>query len=271
MASKPLLQPAKLKRTESKREKKAARKVLTKVDTSIRELIEYALPSNAPSSLNPTVFLTPPAPSSGWFKTEVKTDPFTLKLARSVAGSKIYRIPVGTNLAINANGSGFINAVIATATVAATSDFTTFAGIFDQFFVVSMTAHYTPVSRYNYPLTGVTATSVSSLPLQVTSLQHASAAYSTTSTMANHDGVVMHNTADPFVHKWINVEKPCVMVAPTSSGLATQNWCETAATPAALYTGQIQFLTDQSTPPLQVSARIGSFLVRYDVLWRVRE
>jgi len=237
-------------------------------------LLSLLTPHVGPSGPAPTLLSPAPVPT-GWFerKEDLKVpDEHTSRFARSLVGDKVYRISLGTNLAIASNSSGFVNSVIAVNTVASTAEFASFATIFDEYFVVAMSCRYMPVSRYNYPLTGVTATSVSSLPMQHVCLQHDSPAYTTTSTMANHASTRMVTTGDPFRVTWRNTENPSAftVVNPSTTLVATQSWCQTNSTAAPGYTGAIQFLTDQATPPLQISARIGSFLVKYDVLFRAR-
>jgi hypothetical protein len=246
------------------------------VYSGLPPLLESVFPKSVgPTGLTAPSVLSPAPVPTGWFdkKEELKLpDKHLGSFARSLLGTRIYRISLGTNLAIAANSSGFVNSIIAVNSVAMTGEFASFANIFDEYFVVSMKASYMPVSRYNYPLTGVTATSVSSLPLQTVCLQHDSPAYTTTSAMANHASCKMRSTGDPFVTKWINTESYRIptVVNPSTTLVATQSWCETGSVAAPGYTGAIQYLTDQATPPLQIGARIGSFLVQYDVLFRAR-
>jgi len=198
-----------------------------------------------------------------------------LKVYRSMfPPGKIHRIKLGTNLAMSSNGSGFVNSAIAINSVASTADFASLASVFDEYFVVSVTAHYMPISRYSFQLFAPGSSVSASLPMQVVCLQHDSAPYSTTSTMANHGTCVIRNSGDPFTTVWRNIESPKTptVVNPTTTLIATQGWCQTNSTAAPGYTGAIQFLTDQSSPPLLVASyRVGSFLVVYDVLWKVRE
>jgi hypothetical protein len=125
------------------------------------------------------------------------------------------------------------------------------------------------VSRYNYPLTGVTATSVSSLPVGTASLFHQQASYSSLAQMSNAVTFGYHNTADPFVHTWNNNERPMSGVVVAYAASQTQGWA--LSTGPAVYQGNIQILTQSAPPALPVSQVIGVFKVMYHVLFRNRD
>jgi len=206
-------------------------------------------------------------------KSDEKPDTRLLTMSRSLVGNAIHRITVGTYLTLSSNGAGYVNAILAVNTIASLNDFASLALIFDEYFVLSMKAVYQPNSRYNYLLAGLPASNVANLPMGYACLQHASPTYSTLQNMANNPHCKLKNTGDPFTTVWKNIEDPNekVVVNPSSSFFACQSWCETSATAAAGYTGNIQYLVDLTGPTLPVTARVGGFLTTWDCLFRCRE
>jgi len=194
-----------------------------------------------------------------------------LKAIRGMMGSRTYRFRLSNVVTISSNGSGILNSVLAASTLGSTTDWTAFSSIFSEFFILSYSALYEPVSMYNYPLTGVVATSVSSLPVGLAALQHGEAAYTSVSSMANHSSYEFHNTGKAFVFHWKNNENPRagVLVNPVSGGSTlVQGWCLTSD--VSNYTGQIQYLTASAPPALPVSEVVGNITTHYYVLFRIR-
>jgi len=190
-------------------------------------------------------------------------------LSRALSG-KQYRFRLATTLTASSSAGGILNATISNSTLASNVEFVALSSVFNEFFVKSMATQWEPVSMYNYPLTGVTATSVSSLPLGVADLQHDASAYTSQSVMSQNFRYAHHNTGRPFSYSWLNVESPTSTVLdPSPAGTAGfQAWALTAA--VANYGGSIQYLTQSAPPGLPASQQLGVFLVEWDVLFRVR-
>jgi hypothetical protein len=189
---------------------------------------------------------------------------------RSMFGTKVYPFRLSTALNMSSSGAGIVNSTINMSVVQSSTDFSSFATIFQEFFIVKCTVNWQPVSRYNYPLTAVvtpTPTSVSSLPFVCAQLQHAATVYTSMSSALNNYDAKYHSTGDPFTYHWVNVETPDSKVETTTSG--TQSWCDTSS--GQLYTGAIQFLSQSAPPGLPTSQVLGTFATHFDVLFRVRE
>jgi hypothetical protein len=190
-------------------------------------------------------------------------------LSRMFAG-RVYPFRLATVLNMSSSGTGIVNSIIATSSIQFNGDFIALSGVFNEFFVSEMRVAWEPVSMYNFPLTGTAATSVSSLPLGVASLQHSQPVYTSLATMAENYEYAHHNTGRPFAFKWKNVESKnsTVVVAPVSTGSPVQSWA--MCTDVASYTGTLQFLTQSAPPALPVTQVLGTFLVEYLVWFRVR-
>jgi len=216
---------------------------------------------DAPTSLGgctrPVLYLA--SPQSSLYKT-VLTRMF---------GDRIYSFRLATSLNVSASGAGIINAVIQNSSLASNADFTSLGGVFDEFFIVQHQVQYQPVSRYQYPLTGTSALSVSSLPLGCAQLQHGVSAYTSQATMTENYDYAFHSTGDPFSYRWINRESSSSTVLPEiTASVPTQSWCLVGG--VANYTGSTQYLTQSAPPALPASQVIGTFLVEWEVLFRVR-
>jgi len=189
-------------------------------------------------------------------------------LSSSFAG-KMYRFRLGTVLNMSSTGSGTVNALAQVSTLSSNIEFGYLALIFEEFFVQKMTLRWEPVSMYNYPLTGVVATSVSSLPMGVADLQHNFVSgYGSLTAAAQNFRFELKNTGRPFKYSWRNTEKKSSNVLPLPGGGLTQAWCLTSN--VADYTGQVQFITQSAPPALPTSEVLGTFLVFYDVYFRTR-
>jgi len=189
-------------------------------------------------------------------------------LSRMFSG-KWYEFRVTTALNMSSSGTGLVNSVVANSAINSTGDFSALSGVFSEFFIKTMKVTWEPVSMYNYPLTGVSTSSVSSLPIGVSDLQHAQAAY-TSMTAATENWRYQHkNTGRAFTFSWINSEKPTSTVAvDASTGVNSQSWADVRD--AGTYTGTIQFISQSPPPALPVTQVLGTFLVEWDVLFRVR-
>jgi len=179
-----------------------------------------------------------------------------------------YRFNLSTCFNMSSSGTGIINSAINVAALASNPSFTALSGVFSEFFVTRMDVHWQPVSRYNGPIGTAIATTASSLPIGLASLQHGIAAYTSLSNMTENQHYAYSNTSDPFSYSWINVESPSSTVLTNSSGVS-QGWELTGN--ASSYSGTIQILSQPAPPGLPPSAVLGTFTTFYDVLFRVRE
>jgi hypothetical protein len=170
------------------------------------------------------------------------------------------------------SGAGAVNLVTSMNTIEALSEWSAFSTLFDEFFLTSCEIHYVPTSRYQFNIGTAPGTNLTNIPLTVTSLHHGVGAYSTQATAMENSSTMVCSSGDPWKYTWENVEssKSTVLPSPsTSSPLATQGWCLTAAAAAALYTGQVLYLGGQTLGPASAST-FGQVLFRYRVLFRVR-
>jgi len=208
-------------------------------------------------------------PSCVTFEPTKTSEIYRTVLSRMFAGRQ-YAFRIAAVLNMSSSGSGVVSNVIGNASLSGNVDFTTLSTVFNEFFIERFDCKWEPVSLNNYPLTGVPATSVSSLPMGVASLQHGATAYSAISSMANNYKFLLTNTGRAFAYSWVNVEKrsSTVLAVTTTSGLPVQSWALTSD--AANYSGQVQLLTPIA-PPLPVSQVLGVFLVEWLVYFRVRE
>lgn len=191
-------------------------------------------------------------------------------MGRLFAGRE-YEFRISSAVNLPSSGAGDVNSVITNITLASQTDFSALSSVFSEFFVNRFELRYMPVSRYNYPLTGVTATSVANIPIGVAALQHSQPAYTSLSEMANNDTCELYSTGDPWRKSWINVENRATntVVSPgTSTSTPTQSWCMVGD--AANYQGQIQFLSNGHPPPVTVSSTLGVIVVDWLVSFRVR-
>jgi len=188
---------------------------------------------------------------------------------RSLFGDKHYRFRIATVLNMSSSATGAVNSVVNNSSLGLTSDFASLSAVFNEFFVVAFQVKWVPVGRYQYPLTGLSTTTVANLPLGMADLQHGQAAYTSLTNMSNNFGFGFHSTGDPFTMLWTNTEKYNKETVVTSTTAPTQSWCTSAN--ALNYLGTLQFLTQPAPPSLPVSQLLGVFAVTWDVLFRVRE
>jgi hypothetical protein len=172
--------------------------------------------------------------------------------------------------------SGLVSVSYNVNSVAGIAEFSSWANLFDEFFVHSMTIHYEPIDAFQSPyLSSVLSTPVTgatSVPCYIVSLYHAAATYGTPSPMANNSSVKVVHTARPWTHVWKNNENPKAGVLPaggTGSTLPTQGWCLTSATPASNYTGTAQLFGHLATI-YPASTTLGTITLFYDVTFRAR-
>jgi hypothetical protein len=217
-------------------------------------------PSKPLSLCSHSMITYTPTPQSSLFKT-VLTKMF---------GDRTYSFRISTALSLSSSGTGIINSVINNSTLASNPDFTALAGVFNEMFVVRHCVEYQPVSRYQYPVTGTSALSASSLPLGCAQLQHGQAAYTSLASMTENFAFKFVSTGDPFSYAWVNNEKPDMgNNFSTGAGAPSQGWTDVVDVGSVL--GTTQYLTLAAPPALPVSQQIGVFLVEWEVLMRVRQ
>jgi hypothetical protein len=187
----------------------------------------------------------------------------------------VIQAELGTYIALPLSAAGFVNATIAVSTLSSVTEFSSWAALFREFFVKSMTVHYYPQSRYQGPIgfVNTTLTQAAGQPMLVLPYHHGVTVPSTTAAAAENLDVKHHSTFDPFKMAWKNIEKPNegTLVSPvTGTATPTQGWCLSDSTSSSAYTGGLLFISQGTTGSVS-SAVVGQFLVRYKVLFRYRE
>jgi hypothetical protein len=228
-------------------------------------MVEYKAPvpayrgSRSPTLLNSPVqeFRYDPTPGSSLLQTAFGR----------LVGDKVYAFRLGVNLHMSSSGAGIVNSAINISNVGTIAQFTDLAGLFNEFFVVRAHLRWEPASMYNGPIGYLPASTVSSLGIGVIALQHGAAAVTTISQATNQYAFAWHNTGRPFKYTWVNSESAKTGLV-VEGATATQAWCLTSNSSA--YSGQVQIISDVS-PVLPNSAILGSFVVEFDVLFRLRD
>jgi hypothetical protein len=179
---------------------------------------------------------------------------------------KVYKFRLATVLTMSSSGAGSVNSTLAVNAIGSNPDFVALSTVFNEFFVVCMDVKWVPVSHYNYPLTGVPATSVSSLPIGCAQLQHGQTPYTSTALASNNYDFSLKSTGDPWSYRWVNIEKSSQGIV--DNGVPTQSWC--VASDFSQYSGLLQFIAPSAPPGLPASQVLGNFLVEWELLFRVR-
>jgi len=227
----------------------------------VHELLRLVPPAEEDDKkVPPPTVLTPFKP--------VKFDIVSNPMRGMVRANMIFSFRLGSALTISSSGAGAINSLIPVSNVTSSPGFASFAGIFDEYFISTMRSSYMPVSRYNYPLTGTSALSVSSLPIGVANTYHTAPNYTSLAAMANNGEYAFRTTSDPFVHTWKNNEDPKAGAVEAYGTSPTQSWALTTGT--AAYSGVTQFLSLPAPPALPVSQVVGNFTIEWTVLFRAR-
>jgi hypothetical protein len=210
------------------------------------------------------------SPDCGYVFSDTKeSDLLRSTMSRMFAGRE-YSFRIASAYTMSSSGAGSVNSVLANSSLTSNADFIALSGVFNEFFIEMFRIDWQPVSMFNYPLTGVAATSVSSLPLIAASLQHAQASYTNLPSATTADGVTYTNTGLPFKHSWVNPESPksTVVVAPVLTGGPCQSWAQVGD--IASYTGSVQLISPSAPPAIIASQVLGSFMVEWLVRFRVR-
>jgi len=189
---------------------------------------------------------------------------------RGHLAKRSFPMTLGFTTMLPTTSTGLVNSIISVSGVTFSSEFTSCAALFDEFFVESMTLRYQPLNQFltepsmsfSNPATGM---------LLVADLHHGQTSYSTTTSMSNAITLRVLHSARPWKHTWINVEKPTTVAASssTSAPLPVQGWCLTSASAAALYTGFTQIRNNTLFSDV-TSTSVGDILVTYAVLFRCR-
>lgn len=203
------------------------------------------------------------------------TAPPTLKMFKMGGkAGRTYRTRLGYIGAITTNSTGAINAAVNCSTLNTTSEFSSIAGIFDEYFIHSFKVLYEPFNQFFGPAVVEPApfTSWSSGLLIGAPLYHGAASYLSASSMINNIDFKTLHTGRRWTMVWTNNENPksgVVVAASTSSSTPTQGWCPTTGTPSGFYTGALQFRTSL---PLSNTTSItcGQTVIMFDVSFRVR-
>jgi hypothetical protein len=195
-------------------------------------------------------------------------------MARSfLSPSKVYPATLGWTASAQTMGTGAINNNIAVSVVATVlSEFVSFAALFDEFYVKSMTVRFEPLSRYNSIPTAVVGVSQTSVPLVSVPLFNGASAYSSMVAATENRLATVHSSSDAFTAKWTNTtsSKDTVVVnASTSLATPVQGWCLTSATPASGYTGFIMFISSSALGSTSVQT-YGQYFVKWNLLFRLR-
>lgn len=180
---------------------------------------------------------------------------------------KIWRFRVGGVLSLSTGATGSVNSVISVSTVATIPAFATLTNLFNEFFVVSMTTRFMPLSIFNIPGQLPTATKNSNQPLGSVAIQGTEGFYSLLNVMGNNPTFRQNSTGVPFTFTWRNYNKYKYSEAPTATTTPTYSgWCPVAS--ASTYLGACQYLTNGAQG--EATTNIGTFAVSFDVAWRVK-
>jgi hypothetical protein len=260
-----------LERSSAARGRKLKKEVLASAAATALALQGVMVKEETKEPVRPFRGLDSPAslslPHPGFSLTDTKESSLLRGTLTSFFSDKQYYFDIKTVLNMSSSATGAINSIIANAALSSVAEFGSLSALFNEYFIMSYTVAWEPVSMYNYPLTGVAATSVSSLPLGVAALQHAQPAYTSLTNMSNAARYAYHNSGRPFKYTWMNNESATsTVLVPTST--TTQSWNSVAN--ASNYTGNIQFLSQPAPPALPISAVLGTFSVVWRVLFRVR-
>jgi hypothetical protein len=190
------------------------------------------------------------------------------KVLQSFFTNKEYEFRLSTALNMSSSGAGVVNSTISNSTLASQADFAVLVGIFNEYFIKSFTVEWKPISQYQFPLTGLPdGKTVANAPIGKADLQHGQAAYSSLTLMSDNFRFGYHSTGSPFKETWVNSEHQSDQTVPSLTA-PTQGWCP--VNNAANYQGTLQFISQSAPPGLPVSSVLGTFIVHWDVVFRVR-
>jgi hypothetical protein len=229
-------------------------------------MVEYKEPvpmfrgRDAPNSLT--------IPSSGYQHIDTKESLALSQTLQSFFQNREYEFRLSTALNMSSSGAGIVNSTISNSTLASQADFAVLVGIFNEYFIRGFTVKWQPISEYQFPLTGLPdGKTVANVPIGKADLQHGQAAYSSLTLMSDNFGFGYHSTGRSFTERWVNSEHRSDQTVPSLTA-PTQGWCP--VNNAANYQGTLQFISQSAPPGLPVSSVLGTFIVHWDVIFRVR-
>jgi len=164
--------------------------------------------------------------------------------------------------------------------VSSAVEWSSFAALFDEFFVKAVAIRFQPIQDTAGALINSTATNLQNLPLTLGEYQHDAAKVTDNSTawitLAGTSKSKFMNTNKPWSYTWKNCEKfsYTLPMGDQTTSSCTQTWCLTSA--PSKYGGFIQVGTQyvSSATPNQTaigqSVALGSLLVEYRVAFRAR-
>jgi hypothetical protein len=191
--------------------------------------------------------------------------PLALAVSTMIGNDRVYAFRLASVVTISASGTGIVNSVVNCSNVTSAPEFSAFSGIFNEYFVRSMQISFSPVSRYQYPLSGTSTLSVANRAIGVAPLFHGVSAYTSISALMNNRLAKLKRTADPWTFTWVNNEN---WKAGVTSSSTNQAWVPSSS--GVSYNGQIQIISNSAPPALPVSAVLGDICVAYEVLFRAR-
>ncbi len=192
-----------------------------------------------------------------------------VKLVSTSGGAREWYIPIGSATNLSTNGSGLISAALSVSTVAALSNFTSLATMFDEFFVESVDIWYQPQTRYQV-LPSTSSTEFNGTPLGIASLFLDTSSYTNINQMPANPTFALAHTSSPFKYTWRNnvKRKTATSVEPTSTQ-ASLGWVRTNATPAQYYGGTVQFVGSASSA-MHASTVCGVIAYKFNVWFRAK-
>ncbi len=184
-------------------------------------------------------------------------------------GDKCWKIPISGAANLSTSGSGFINAALTMAGVAATSYFVSLATLFDEFYIESCDIYYQPTTRYQ-TLPSSASTDFNGTPLGIASLFLDSSSYTNINQMPSNPTFKFAHTSSPFTYTWRNnVKRKEAMSSEPTSTQAALGWVRTNATPAQYYGGTVQFIGSTSSA-MRISTAVGILAYRWNVWFRAK-
>ena len=179
---------------------------------------------------------------------------------------------LGASYQLSSGGTGITNTTVGNDLLPALAEFVSLATLFTEFFIEKFEVVFQPSSRYSKP--SASAQIPNEQPLVVANLQHGAPLYATHTLACANGALFITNTADPWKVSWTNTERLRSGVlsgsASTASPVATQGWCLTDSSSAALYTGSLQILSPAATPNPTLNFLYGTVVVRWSVSFRSR-
>jgi hypothetical protein len=206
-------------------------------------------------------------------KEERPTIPFLTGMLRGmISAEKVYPFTLGSVVTVSSSGTGTINATVAVSNVYLVPEFSAFAALFSEVFVLKVTHRWEPQNRYTLAdgqLATPTLTTSSGTGIAVTSLYNGAPAYTSATNMMNNSSTLVHNDRDPFSHTWHNNTRWKSGISLQFAG-EPQSWANTNSTAGIPYSGMVQLFSTAITT-LTPNTLMGTLMIRYHVLFRARQ